>query len=110
MFKLSQNRRVTWPVTVSSPQDGGKVTKEKFEVVFEVLTKTEQDQATAEGKDLLQLQVVGWPEGPLAKDGTTRVTFTEEAKAELLGVLHARMALFEAIGEINTGRAAARKN
>ncbi len=109
MFKLAAKRRVTWPVTISYPQDGGGVRKERFDVEFEVISVDEQQQVIQRGDDLLEVQVVGWPKGPRGEDDQP-VPFSPEAKKELLGVTYARQGIFEALGEINSGRAAARKN
>lgn len=109
MFKLAAKRKVIWPVTISHPVDGGSVRREKFEVEFEIIDTDEQHQIIQAGGDLLERQVVGWPKGPKGEDDQP-VTFSAEAKAELLKISHARQGLFEALGELNTGRAAARKN
>lgn len=109
MFKLATKRRVTWPVTISIPQDGGSVRRERFEVEFEMIDIDEQQQIINTNGDLLDRQVVGWPRGPKGEDDQP-VAFSEEAKKKLLSINYARNGIFEALGELNSGRAAARKN
>lgn len=110
-FKVAATRRVVWPVTVSFPQDGGTTKKERFELEFQVLTIGEQEKAIAEGRDLLEEAVVGWPDERGPKDEhDQRVAYSDAARAELLAINHVRAAIFAALGEINSGRAAARKN
>lgn len=114
-IKLAQVKKVRWPVTVNVPQDGGRVLAETFDVDFKVLTQSELRPfgdirpSDDESKDMLNAVVVGWPKGPKGEDGQP-VPFDEDAKAELLGTTYARTALYNAYSEIQTGRAAARKN
>ena len=110
-LKVAQKKRVVWPVTVNVPQDGGDTKKEKFKIEFAVLSADEQQRVIDSREDLLEHHVVGWPEGEGPKDeADQRVPFSPEAKKELLNTPYARTALFDALGEINSGRAAARKN
>lgn len=108
MFKLAQKRQITWPVTVNIPQDGGKTQKATFDGEFEVLTQDESERAIREEKDLLEVQLIGW-DGVKDEKGEP-VPFSEAAKKQLLDISYVRMAVFAAIGEFNSGRAAARKN
>lgn len=109
MFKLALKRKVTWPVTVRVPQDGGRTLKATFGAEFEVITQEEQQKIIADGGDLLERQLTGWDERVKGADDLPRA-FSEEAKQEMLGITYVRQALFEALGEINSGREAARKN
>lgn len=110
MFKIAQKRRITWPVTVNVPQDGGKTQKASFDAQFEILSTEEIDQAIAEGKDILDVQLVGWSGAGVRDEQDQPVEYSEAAKKQLLGINYVRTALFNALTEINTGRAAARKN
>ena len=109
MFKVAQKRTVKWPVTVNVPQDGGRTSKAIFEAHFEVITAEEQQQAIRDGKDLLDVQLIGWND-QVKGDDDQPLAFAEAAKKALLDITYVRVALFDALGEINTGRAAARKN
>lgn len=109
MFKLAQKRRVTWPVTVKIPQDGGRTQKATFGAEFEVITADEQAAVLRDGGDLLEVQLVGW-DARVKGDDDQPIAFSEEAKKKLIDITYVRQALFEALGEINAGREAARKN
>lgn len=110
-IKLAAIKTVLWPVTISRPLDGGRVAAETFDVEFNVLKQDELEAIGSRGEDLLAAVVNGWPKGPKAdgEDGAT-VAFSPEAKTELLRTTYARTGLYSAYGEIQTGRAAARKN
>lgn len=110
MFKLATKNTVTWPVTVNVPTDGGKTVKATFSVEFEVKTAEEQERVVRENGDLLQETVCGWATGAVQDDQGTDLPYSDEAKAKLLSIPYVRAALFVALGEINQGRAAARKN
>lgn len=110
MFKLAQKRRVKWPVTVNVPQDGGKTQKATFEAELEILTTEEADEVIAAGKDILDVQLVGWSSGAVRDEHDQVLEYSEAAKKQLLSMSYVRTALFGALTEINTGRAAARKN
>lgn len=108
MFKIAAKRTLTWPVTVSIPQDGGKTTKATFKADFEVLGQDELLDITNEGKDVLERVLTGW-EG-VADENGAEIPFNAEAKAQLLQIQYVRQALYAAYGELQNGRAAARKN
>jgi hypothetical protein len=109
VFKLAEKRKVKWPVTMRVPQDGGAVAKHTVGVEFEVLKKSEQQSVIDSGGDLLEIQVVGWDHRMKDESGAD-LPYSPEAKAHLLELTWARQCLLEAIGEINSGREAARKN
>ena len=108
MFKLAEKKTLTWPVTVNIPQDGGKTTKATFTGEFEVLDQDEMFEVTAEGGDMLERALVGW-KGYTDHEGS-EIPFSDEARKKLFVINYVRVALFTAYGEINNGRAAARKN
>jgi hypothetical protein len=109
VFKLAEKRRVAWPVTVKVPQDGGKTIKATFGAEFEIITKEEQQAIIAGDGDLLDRQLVGWDARVKDENGEP-LPFGDDAKRRLLDITYVRQALFEALGEINSGREAARKN
>jgi hypothetical protein len=108
VFKIAAKRLITWPVTVHVPQDGGTTRKASFDARLDVLTASEIEAALAEGKDLLEVQLVGWDK--LAGEDGQPLEYSEELKKKLLDLNYVRQGLFNALTEINTGRAAARKN
>lgn len=111
MFKLvTEAKTVTWPVTVGIPQEGGKVQKATFEVEFEVLATEETEAVVGAGGDLLDRVVKGWKPGQVKDSEGNDIAFSDEAKKQLLNVSYVRTGMFTALGEINSGRAAARKN
>lgn len=110
MFKVAAKRRLKWPVTVNVPQDGGRTQKATFEAEFELYTQDEVEEAIAANRDLLELQLVGWSEAGVRDEHDQPLEYSEAAKKQLLAVGYVRTALFAALTEINTGRAAARKN
>lgn len=106
--KLATKRKVKWPVTVAVPQDGGNTVKASCTVEFEVLTQEELERIAAEGKDLLDAAVQGWAGVQLDADEDLAVS--EENKKRLLSITYVRAAFFAAYNEVQSGRAAARKN
>lgn len=108
MFKVAQVKKVTWPVTVNVPQDGGRTMKATFSAEIEVIDRDEQRAVLDANGDLLDRQLVGWSNVKDA-DGND-FPFNDENKKKLLGIPYVCQALYEALGQINTGREAARKN
>lgn len=113
MFKLSQNTTYRWPVTVHIPQDGGKFVKATFTAEFRALPQNEIDQVITDARegdrdaDLCAECLTGWS-GVQDGDGTD-LPFSDEAKAKLLNVPYARIALVTAFFESLNG-GARRKN
>jgi hypothetical protein len=110
MFKIAKKNTITWPVTVNVPKDGGKTGKHTFNVEFEVLSTDEAQKVIKDEGDLLDRQVVGWPEGQVQNDDGSNLPFSEDAKAKLININYVRVGMYAALNEINSGRAAARKN
>lgn len=109
MFKIAAKTTVTWPVTVNIPQDGGGTTKATMSVQFEKLSTSRMEELTNEREDLLKHAVVGWNEGAVQDEQGQPLAYSDEAKARLLEIPYVRTALFEALAQINQGRAAAKK-
>ena len=112
MFKIAAKRSISWPVHVDTPIDGGGTKKSRFMGQFDVLSQDEQDDVVngrhASGKtDLLDVALTGWS-SLKAEDGSD-VSYSDEAKAELLNLQYVRVALFRAYGQIQAGQGA-RKN
>jgi len=108
MFKVAKKKTVSWPVTVSVPQDGGGTQNSEFTAVFDVITQDAMDAVVLASADLLERVLIGW-EGVAGEDGEP-IPFATEAKKDLLNITYVRHALFSAYSEIQQGRAAARKN
>jgi len=119
MFKLAKVPTVEWPVTVNIPQDGGRTVKSTFTGIFEVLEQDEIDELSANGGDILKRTLRGW-KGVAGDDGAEiafEMTRTEDGEVVLgtavlrfLKIPYVRAALWAAFGELQSGRAAARKN
>ena len=108
MFKMAKTKTVSWPVTVKVPQDGGSTVNNEFTAVFDVITQEAMDAVVLASGDLLDRVLIGW-EGVAREDGEP-IAFSSEAKKDLLDITYVRHALFGAYGEVQQGRAAARKN
>lgn len=108
MFKLAQKREIDWPVTVNVPQDGGNTVKATFTARFEVLDQAEMEKVVLDGGDLWKRVLVDW-KGVADEDGT-EIAYSDEAKEKLVKIVYVRNALSAAYGELQSGRAAARKN
>lgn len=109
MFKLAEKKTLEWPVTVNVPQDGGRTTKSTFIALLEVIGKDEQDTIISAGESMAHRMLVGWKSGVADAEGN-ELPFSDENRDKLLGIPYVLNAVYEAIGEINRGRAAARKN
>lgn len=110
MFVLSQSDAYKWPVTVSTPVDGGKFQNHTFTAVFKRLTQTRiQEIASAEGqtdKDIAREVVTGFEDINDA-DGTA-IPFTSSTLERLLDAPGVASAIVHAFMASLTG--AKRKN
>ncbi len=110
MFKLAQVRKIEWPVDVHIPQDGGKVQKQRFTGVFEILPTPEYQGVADSGDDVLERVLVGWGADLKNEAGDAPLEFDDENKAVLLKIPYVRVALLRAYMQAQTGQEAARKN
>jgi hypothetical protein len=108
MFRKAKKRVIKWPVTVNQPQDGGSVRSCRFEVLFEVKTQSELEAIAKSGQDMLAAIVTGWER--YVDEDDKPIDFNADELGALLDDPPTRAALFFAYGEIQGGRAAARKN
>ncbi len=108
MFKLAAKKTITWPVTVHIPQDGGKTTAATFHAEFEVLDQDELNELVLEGKDMVSEVLVGWK--GVADEQGGEIAYSAEEKKKLIAITYVRNAILTAYGEVQQGRAAARKN
>ena len=81
MFKLAQVRKIEWPVDVHIPQDGGKVQKQRFTGVFEILPTPEYQGVADSGDDVLERVLVGWGADLKNEAGDAPLEFDDENKA-----------------------------
>lgn len=109
MFKLAAVKKVSWPVDVQIPQDGGKVVRARFSAVFEILSTEDYDESANAGEDVLRRTLIGWDD-LMNEAGNAAVPFVEEAKAALLKIPYVRSALMVAYLQAASGREAPRKN
>lgn len=109
MFKKAAVRRITWPVTVNIPQDGGKTLAAEFDAEFELLAVKVHDELVQSGGDLLARVLVGWQRF-MNEAGDAPVEFSPEAQAEMLDISYVRSALTLAYYEAVHGNKAKRKN
>lgn len=83
MFKIKKTGTYTWPVTVSRPDDNGRIVKATFTAIFNRLTREDIKEATREGGDeeLVRRGLAGW-EGVQDEDGHP-LEFSEEARESI---------------------------
>ncbi len=114
MFKITPFRQVKWPVTISVPQDGGRVQKHEITARFDILPQSRLDdlvrgqRGADEDKDLLREVLLGW-DGVADEDGVA-IEFADAPRDQLLDIPYVRGALLKAYFEAASGSAAARKN
>lgn len=112
MFKIEQQKTVIWPVSVSIPRDGGRITRSTFDAEFELLPQNEftaiYQQDGGNDEDLLRRVLVGW-QGVADPDGDP-FDYSEERRELLIGIPYVRTALVSAYLDCSFGKAAARKN
>ena len=108
MFKLVDSHKVTWPVTIQKPIDGGKVEKHKVDAVFEILPSEESMELSREG-ELLERVVVGLKTEIGDEEGNP-VEFEGEIRKRFLRIPYVRAALVEAYFQAAAGREAQQKN
>lgn len=113
MFKITQARRIEWPVTIQVPQPGGKTIERVADVEFEDLPQSEQDRIFRDGGDDLALMkrvVKGWGTGQFKDEADNDITFSESSLDLLLDIAYVRAGFIKAYLELHSGRTAARKN
>ena len=109
MYHMAQVRKIEWPVEVHIPQDGGKVQKQRFTGLLEILDQEEYEICVQEGR-LTERVLVGWGADLKNEAGDAPLEFNEANKATLLRISYARVAVLRAYMQASTGQEAARKN
>jgi len=104
-FILSEERRVFWPVVISEPVDGGKVSQRKIELEFVICDPEKWDGSEETVSEVLQRSITGWKH--VMADETTELSFSDERLKQLLRLSYARTAIWKAFtGEVLPGAAA----
>jgi len=109
MFKKAEIRKITWPVKIAVPHDGGTVREHEMDVELEILDQDVHDELLEARGDLLARVVRGWGRYK-QEDGQTDVQFTDEEKTAFLKKPYVRIALLRGYYEASQGRKAERKN
>ncbi len=113
MFKITTKKELNWPVTISVPQDGGKVKKQETIVRFEHIDQSLFDANYATGgsdADLMKRVVIGWDDGQFQNEDGSSMPFSIENLAALLETSYVRIGFVNAYLMIQQGKEAARKN
>lgn len=106
MFTVPSSHKVKWPVTIRKPIDGGNFEKHKLDVVFEILPTDEYEQSADKGDiPFLERILIGIDSDVLSENGSAPLAF-EQAKAALLRIPYARVALIEAYYMAASGQGA----
>lgn len=112
MFKLEKKDTIKWPVQVNIPKDGGGFATHEFSAEFKLQEQSKMDLLIERLKnddvDILRELVVGWS-GVSDAEGNV-VTYTDEARDQLIDIPYVRSALLKAYFEAATGNRAKRGN
>ena len=112
MFKVEAPKEITWPVTVSTPRDGGNVVRATFTGKFKILSNAEFNAIYLKGgsdEDLARAVLVGW-EGNLCDESGASMEFNEENLCKLVAIPFRRIAVVDAYLELSQGKKPAIKN
>ncbi len=112
MFKIEKPTDIKWPVTISIPRDGGRVTKATCTVRFKLIPQEENSAIYADGgndEDLLRRVLVGWEPDVADEDGNP-LEFSEEVRDKLIGISYVRAGIVAGYLDCSSGKAAGRKN
>lgn len=95
MFKLKENNVVWWPVTITQPEDGGKVTEHKCQIQYELVNQDKFDELARQGDIVLLNRIVkGWQE--ISGTDNNDLTFTKKNTAAFFQVPYIRVSLINA--------------
>lgn len=112
MFKVEKPKKLTWPVTVSIPRDGGNVVKATFTGEFRILSGAEFNAIYANGgsdEDLVRNVLTGWG-ADLRDESDQSMVFNDENLNMIASVPYIRTAIVAAYLELAHGRKAGGKN
>lgn len=107
MFKFMPRPRVTWPVTVHLPKDGGVTEAQPpFDVTFELMPDGEVEEsykADPLGKELLRKAIKGWDETKIGDADGNPLKFSAESLNTLLDIGYVRLALATTFNRLSIG-------
>ncbi|HAT50746.1 MAG: hypothetical protein HQL07_04490 [Nitrospirae bacterium] len=109
MFKIQEQRTVTWPVEVRVPVSGGRFEKAEFQVDFALLDQSRideilhaEDRPTSMDVAFLREAVTGFRDVRCEDGG--EMAFSSENLGILLGIPYVRNAMIEAFFSCISGR------
>jgi len=107
MFRIKNVNEVWWPVNVPVPANGGESTAHKIELLFQVPTQADIDEAMEMGKGgqiFAQKKAIrDWKE--IGDEQGKVITFNEETLDQLLNMPYLRQSAYEALLDCATGGA-----
>lgn len=95
MFKIEEDYRYDWPVTVKKPVDGGTFQEHVFTARFRMIDEERAAELANESATALLREIVVGFEGVFGADDKA-LAFTAENRDRLLQVPYVRLALVEA--------------
>ena len=109
MFKIQEQRTVTWPVQVRIPADGGRFEKADFQVEFALLDQARideilntEDRSTSMDVAFLREVVTGFRD--VRREDGNEMAFSAENLGMLLGIPYVRNAMIDAFFSCISGR------
>ncbi len=112
MFKIEKPKAIKWPVTVSSPRDGGNTVKATFTGEFKMISPAEFNAIYSNGgtdEDLIRNVVTGFGDD-LHDEFGNPMAFNEENLNMIAAVPYIRAAIISAYLELSQGKKAGAKN
>lgn len=112
MFKIEKPTRITWPVTVSVPRDGGNTVKATFTGEFRILSGVEFNAIYVNGgsdEDLVRNVLTGWNTDLCDEDGQP-LEFHDENVNLIASTPYIRAAIVAAYLELAHGKKPGAKN
>lgn len=110
MFRSTEFHRVTWPITINKPADGGKLEKHKLDAILEIIPTDQVEELLRTG-ELLERVFVGLSEKtPVYPEAGDDPLDFETAKKALMRTSYVRAALLDAYFQASSGREAQQKN
>ena len=119
MFKIEKTKKISWPVTINVPQDGGGTKEQQFTGQFELISQKEYDDFYKDAKGgepagekdigLARRVLTGWGDDVLDEDGNP-LEFNAENKEKLIEIPYVRNGIVRSFIWCMHGNKAAEKN
>lgn len=112
MFKIEKPKDIAWPITVSTPRDGGSTAKATFTGRFRVMPSTEFNAIYSNGgtdEDLVRNVLTGWNDD-LCDESGNPLAFNEENLNMIVSIPYVRAGIIAAYLELSGGKKAGAKN